>query len=328
MQRPEAVPAGAVPAVVACRAVLTSRARHVPGLAEPAGPFSVRGVVLGGFGGAILGDRIRMQDHFEDPDVFIRSVATRGTLGGLSRSAADIVRVLDAWGADVVLVETVGVGQDELEITKTAHTTLVVMAPGMGDDVQAIKAGILECADVFAVNKADRDGADRMVTSIESNLALQAFGEGQWRPPIVRTEATTGKGVAELLATVRAFRAQPPRQAQPPIVGNLEIGPVRGDALQPDHGFARPQPKRQDDPGFHRVDQPGQRLLQRAHVDGKRTSGDRQSADHLSIQRLGDCGRRVLATTAIALETRQKDHPSPDRRGHARNLAVMTINYR
>src|SRR5262245_63839423 len=113
-----------------------------------------------------------MQAHFSDPDVFIRSLATRGALGGLSRSARDVVRVLDAWGADVVLVETVGVGQDELEIASTAHTTLVVMAPGMGDDVQAIKAGILECADVFAVNKADRDGADATVRDLELMIAL------------------------------------------------------------------------------------------------------------------------------------------------------------
>src|SRR5262245_63084984 len=113
-----------------------------------------------------------MQDHAADPDVFIRSLATRGALGGLSRSAAVVVRVLDAWGADVVLVETVGVGQDELEITRMASTTLVVMAPGMGDDVQAIKAGILECADVFAVNKADRDGADATVRDLELMIAL------------------------------------------------------------------------------------------------------------------------------------------------------------
>jgi epoxyqueuosine reductase/LAO/AO transport system ATPase len=123
-------------------------------------------------GGAILGDRIRMGRHATDAGVFIRSVATRGHLGGLSRSARDMVRVLDAYGVDVVLVETVGVGQDELEITRTAHTTLVVMAPGMGDEVQAIKAGIMECADVFAVNKADRDGADATVRDVELMIAL------------------------------------------------------------------------------------------------------------------------------------------------------------
>ncbi len=190
---------------------------------DPTSPFS---------GGAILGDRIRMQDHFEDPEVFIRSLATRGTLGGLSRSAGDIVRVLDAWGADVILVETVGVGQDELEITKTAHTTLVVMAPGMGDDVQAIKAGILECADVFAVNKADRDGADATVRDLELMIALGgevtksgAHSRGHagasldlakqevthdasvWIPLITRTVASRGEGVAALVDKLQKHRA-------------------------------------------------------------------------------------------------------------------------
>lgn len=130
---------------------------------DPTSPYS---------GGAILGDRIRMSRHATDDGVFIRSVATRGHLGGLSRSARDLVRVLDAFGSDVIFVETVGVGQDELEVTRTAHTTLVVMAPGLGDDVQAIKAGLMECADVFAVNKADRDGADATVRDLELMLAL------------------------------------------------------------------------------------------------------------------------------------------------------------
>lgn len=190
---------------------------------DPTSPFS---------GGAILGDRIRMQRHFEDPDVFIRSLATRGALGGLSRSARDVVRVLDAWGADVVLVETVGVGQDELEITRAAHTTLVVMAPGLGDDVQAIKAGILECADVFAVNKADRDGADTTMRDLEVMIALGGelvsagkhtrghaagtldvaksvvrHGAGKWVPPIQKTVASRGEGVAELLTKLEAHRA-------------------------------------------------------------------------------------------------------------------------
>jgi LAO/AO transport system kinase len=186
---------------------------------DPTSPFS---------GGAILGDRIRMQDHSADPDVFIRSLATRGALGGLSRSAADVVRVLDAWGADVVLVETVGVGQDELEITRMAHTTLVVMAPGLGDEVQAIKAGLLECADVFAVNKADREGADATVRDLELMIALggevtSAGGHtrghrmtgkqevvhaaGAWVPRIGRTVATRNQGVVELLALLREHRA-------------------------------------------------------------------------------------------------------------------------
>jgi LAO/AO transport system kinase len=190
---------------------------------DPTSPFT---------GGAILGDRIRMQRHFEDPEVFIRSVATRGALGGLSRSTADMTRILEAWGAKVVLVETVGVGQDELEITRMAHTTLVVMAPGMGDDVQAIKAGILECADVFAVNKADRDGADATVRDLEVMLALgsdvfslaAAKGRGHsavtvggrseqgataagWTPPIVKTAATRGVGIGELADALRRHRA-------------------------------------------------------------------------------------------------------------------------
>jgi LAO/AO transport system kinase len=190
---------------------------------DPTSPFS---------GGAILGDRIRMQRHFEDPDVFIRSLATRGALGGLSRSAADVVRVLDAWGADVILVETVGVGQDELEITRTADTTLVVMAPGMGDDVQAIKAGILECADVFAVNKADREGAEMTVRDLELMIALggevaragahsrgHAAGHldlakqvvthaaGKWVPVIARTVSTRGEGVSELVEKLERHRA-------------------------------------------------------------------------------------------------------------------------
>jgi LAO/AO transport system kinase len=189
---------------------------------DPTSPFS---------GGAILGDRIRMQEHAADPEVFIRSVATRGALGGLSRSAADIARVLDAWGADVVMIETVGVGQDELEITRIAQTTLVVMAPGLGDDVQAIKAGILECADVFAVNKADRDGADATARDLELMIALGGevtkagghthahrpgaldagaqevrHGSGAWVPLIGRTVASRGQGIAELWALLARHR--------------------------------------------------------------------------------------------------------------------------
>ena len=183
-------------------------------------------------GGAILGDRIRMQDHALDPGVFIRSLATRGALGGLTRSAADIVRILDAWGADIVLVETVGVGQDEIEITRMAHTTLVVAAPGMGDEVQAIKAGILECADVFAVNKADREGADGAVRDLELMIALGGdvtragghsrghsagvldleqqqitHGTATWLPKIARTVSTRGQGIAELAVMLEAHWA-------------------------------------------------------------------------------------------------------------------------
>ncbi len=196
---------------------------------DPTSPFS---------GGAILGDRIRMQRHHADAKVFIRSLATRGALGGLSRSAADMVRVCDAWGADVILVETVGVGQDELEVTRTADTTLVVMAPGMGDEVQAIKAGILECADVFAVNKADRDGADATMRDIELMIALgdaqrkkpaapahmghhgvgpsgkcgapvaapRGAVDGIWQPPVLRCIATRDEGTADLVVALREHR--------------------------------------------------------------------------------------------------------------------------
>jgi LAO/AO transport system kinase len=165
---------------------------------DPTSPFT---------GGSILGDRLRMQAHAGDTGVFIRSMATRGHLGGLAPTTSDLAVVLDAAGKSVVVVETVGVGQDEVDIVRTADVSIVVLVPGTGDDVQALKAGIMEIADIYVVNKADREGADRMVTSIESNLALQAFAEGQWRPPIVRTEATNGKGVDELWATIQAFRA-------------------------------------------------------------------------------------------------------------------------
>lgn len=165
---------------------------------DPTSPFT---------GGAVLGDRVRMQSHSADPDVFIRSMATRGHMGGLARATSDAALVLDAAGKSVVIIETVGVGQDEVDIVRTADISVVVLVPGTGDDVQALKAGIMEIADIYVVNKADREGADRMVTSIESNLALQMFGEGEWRPPIIKTEATTGRGVAELWQTIQAFKA-------------------------------------------------------------------------------------------------------------------------
>lgn len=165
---------------------------------DPTSPFT---------GGAILGDRLRMQTHSADPDVFIRSMATRGQLGGLARATSDVALVFDAAGKSLVVIETVGVGQDEVDIVRTADVSIVVLVPGTGDDVQALKAGIMEIADIFVVNKADRDGADRMVTSVESNLALQSFAEGEWRPPIIKTEATTGRGVDELWRTILAFRA-------------------------------------------------------------------------------------------------------------------------
>lgn len=196
---------------------------------DPTSPYS---------GGAILGDRIRMARHTMDDGVFIRSLATRGHLGGLSGSARDVVRVLDAAGYGVVIVETVGVGQDELEITHTASTTLVVMAPGLGDEVQAIKAGILECADVLVVNKADRDGADATVRDLELMIALgnesilalsrsrghathtradayvgppstppSGLTAGRWTPPIVKSVSTRGEGIADLVASLDRHRA-------------------------------------------------------------------------------------------------------------------------
>jgi LAO/AO transport system kinase len=157
-------------------------------------------------GGAILGDRVRMQAHAGDSGVFIRSMATRGHLGGLARATSEVALVLDAAGKDIILIETVGVGQDEIDIVRTADISIVTLVPGSGDEVQALKAGIMEIADIFVVNKADREGADRTVASIEANLSLQTFAPGAWRPPILKTEATTGAGVPELVATIERFR--------------------------------------------------------------------------------------------------------------------------
>ncbi len=155
---------------------------------DPTSPYS---------GGSVLGDRIRMQALWDDPDVFIRSMATRGALGGLSRATADAVAILDAAGKDVVLVETVGVGQDEVEIAQAAHTVVVVSAPGLGDEVQTLKAGVLETADVHVVNKADRPGADRTIAELKSMLALGS--PGAWPLPVLPTCAETGQGVADLV---------------------------------------------------------------------------------------------------------------------------------
>lgn len=191
---------------------------------DPTSPFS---------GGAILGDRIRMSDHVLDPGVFIRSLATRGHLGGLSRAAANVVQVMDAMGMDVVLVETVGVGQDEVEITHLAHTVVVVTVPGLGDDIQAIKAGILEIADVFVVNKADREGAERTARDLRFMLELRRSGSaravpdhdhlhatasapgkteaegascGDWDPPVIMTVALRNQGIEALALAVEAHR--------------------------------------------------------------------------------------------------------------------------
>jgi LAO/AO transport system kinase len=155
-------------------------------------------------GGAILGDRVRMQGHATDPGVFIRSMATRGHLGGLSRAANDALDLLDAAGFDPILVETVGVGQDEIEVVRTADVVAVVLIPGMGDDIQAIKAGILEIADLFVVNKADRPGADRLVTDLEAMMSLAGPGK-RLRPEILRTVAVEDRGVAELIDAADRF---------------------------------------------------------------------------------------------------------------------------
>src|SRR5215467_6366077 len=157
---------------------------------DPSSPFS---------GGAILGDRIRMQELAGDPNVFIRSMASRGSLGGLAASTRDVVRALDAAGFDTIVVETVGAGQAEVEIVRAAQTVVVVTVPGMGDDIQAIKAGILEIADVFVVNKADRPGADQTAAELRMLLSLdEQRKERAWRVPIIKTNATTGEGVPEL----------------------------------------------------------------------------------------------------------------------------------
>jgi LAO/AO transport system kinase len=164
---------------------------------DPTSPFS---------GGAILGDRIRMQAHATDDGVFIRSMATRGHLGGLAAATGHVLTILSAAGKDVLLVETVGVGQDEVEIVGTADVSLVVLVPGLGDEVQALKAGIMEIADVFVVNKADREGVDRVVAEIQAMLSM-ATHDGH-RPEVVRTVATEDRGIEELLAAVEAFRAK------------------------------------------------------------------------------------------------------------------------
>ena len=178
-------------------ALLRSQGKTVGVLAvDPTSPFT---------GGAILGDRIRMQDHALDAGVFIRSLATRGQLGGLSRATSDCARVLDAMGKDVVLIETVGVGQDEVEICRLAHTTVVVVVPGLGDDIQAIKAGILEVADLFAVNKSDREGADRTVRDLRSMLELNhAMGKdvGGHEIAIVKCVASQGEGIDQVWAAI------------------------------------------------------------------------------------------------------------------------------
>lgn len=174
---------------------------------DPTSPFT---------GGAILGDRIRMQRHHADPGIYIRSMATRGSLGGLASTTADVASVLDASGRDVVLIETVGVGQDEVDIVRLADVTLVILVPGMGDDVQSIKAGIMEIADIFVVNKSDRDGADRVereIRALQSTAPAKGATAGagpaseSWTPPIVKTVASEGRGISELAMAIAQYEA-------------------------------------------------------------------------------------------------------------------------
>jgi LAO/AO transport system kinase len=155
-------------------------------------------------GGAILGDRIRMQAHFSDPGIYIRSMATRGSLGGLARTTADVATVLDASGRDIVMIETVGVGQDEVDIVRLADVTVVILVPGMGDDVQTIKAGIMEIADIFVINKSDHEGAERVEREIRALQSLATRPDG-WTPPTVKTVASEGAGIAELAAAIGEF---------------------------------------------------------------------------------------------------------------------------
>jgi LAO/AO transport system kinase len=162
---------------------------------DPTSPFT---------GGALLGDRIRMQDHFLDPGVFIRSMGTRGSLGGLAKSTKDVVKVLDAFGMDIIIIETVGVGQSELDVMYAADSTVVVLTPGAGDVVQTLKAGIMEIADIFAVNKADMVGADKVVTQVEAMLDLK--DDIKWRPPVVKVVSTSNQGLDSLYEAIEKHR--------------------------------------------------------------------------------------------------------------------------
>ena len=156
-------------------------------------------------GGAILGDRIRMGSHYADPGIYIRSMATRGSLGGLARTTADVTSVMDASGRDVILIETVGVGQDEVDIVRLAEVTVVILVPGMGDDVQTIKAGIMEIADVFVINKSDRDGAERVEREIRAMQSL-SVRKDEWVPPVVKTVASEGKGLEDLAKAITGYQ--------------------------------------------------------------------------------------------------------------------------
>jgi LAO/AO transport system kinase len=176
---------------------LYRKENHTVGIiaVDPTSPYT---------GGAILGDRIRMQEHFSDPGIYIRSMATRGSLGGLARTTADVTTVLDASGRDLIMIETVGVGQDEVDIVRLADVTIVILVPGMGDDVQTIKAGIMEIADIFVINKSDRDGAEHVEREIRTLQSLAMRHDG-WTPPIVKTIASEGTGVKELAGAIANY---------------------------------------------------------------------------------------------------------------------------
>jgi LAO/AO transport system kinase len=188
---------------------------------DPTSPYS---------GGAILGDRIRMQGHHADPGVFIRSMATRGWLGGLARATTDMTLLLDAAGRDVVMVETVGVGQDEVEIARLADVTMVVLVPGTGDDVQAIKAGIMEIADVFLINKADQPAAQKLEREVKSNLSLSKRPDG-WMPPVIRTVASEGSGISEALAAAWSYRDSGLNRARSADIWRLRLREMLRDRL-------------------------------------------------------------------------------------------------
>ncbi len=173
------------------------RENHTVGIiaVDPTSPYT---------GGAILGDRIRMQEHFSDPGIYIRSMATRGSLGGLARTTADVAMVLDASGRDIVMIETVGVGQDEIDVVRVADITVVILVPGMGDDVQTIKAGIMEIADIFVINKSDHEGAERVEREIRALQSL-AVRADNWTPPVVKTVATQAQGIKELAEAISNY---------------------------------------------------------------------------------------------------------------------------
>ena len=176
----------------------TPTAGHTVGIiaVDPTSPYT---------GGAILGDRIRMQDHFSDPGIYIRSMATRGSLGGLARATADVSQVLDASGRDIVMIETVGVGQDEVDVVRVADITVVILFSGMGDDVQTMKAGIMEIADIFVINKSDHEGSERVEKEIRALQSLAIRNDG-WVPPVVKTVATNGAGVQDLVETIKEYQ--------------------------------------------------------------------------------------------------------------------------